>query len=963
MKKIIGLILSLTIILSMFSGMSITASAQLPLAEEYRMFQADAYAYSFESNYVETSNSSYARILLEILQSDKWLMREVRDWEIAHIVASPSYLLESGLITKYDYYKTVLFDLLSGKNENQSEPTFGEQFEEQSVNLFNQINNSYTSFVVSTAKKIADIEDVEVDQLKSVTHGNYDELLKLSRYSEIAGTAKDVVEILSFCKNMYDAIKIMATYNALIDLNDGTREILTYISNDKTNPVDLRDAAESLIVCFENSYTSVINSMLIGECYLLKDVADMFIDYAWGQIVATIPGGAAVLIGLQGTRAIFNLLLSEDDKVRAYYQIEASVICEDAIISAMQGLNKIYTENASYKNANVYMRAVEMYKDTVLLGFDYSIDLLDVIYKSGLNSILGIYNDALIEMNNIENLKVSQKSKYSAFENSVYRQYNTLYLSDHDEIMDKLGEQKIPITSMSVNQIKDIFLGDKGSRYDYFSVTYSPDNHTEFAFGETISSSNENIIKIEENNEYVGEYLTAVGEGSCTLTFTSYDLKHSTSIDVTVKAKAPYGEDFMICDCENLDNWYGSSYYYTSIDSDSTHTQGSYSVKMNCNKPDNNQSAAGIYPEIGGMVYYDFTEDLDLSLHNTVSFDLYCSRTMIGENDFQINFCSYEGDGRNDDGFNCRFSISDWSRGWHTITVKLDELFPAVSSANWSKIPRLRFTWFNYTLDPQDTYFLIDNINAYTELERGKALYTGETTLLMTSYCDTELSLSSERTHGNYSLKMQCNEPSAQYQQSNVGGMVVQEYNSPVDLSRFKALAIELYIGSEVGRGHFQINFATEGQDGYNHTFLIEGLSQGWHTLTVDLASIPKAVETANWKNINRIRYTWFNYDENTPETYFLIDRVCAINEEGGVLPGESNQNSVELYGDIDSDGKTTAIDAMRILHWIVGKVAFTEKQKLAADVNGDGMIDELDVLYILHYSVGKITKFPVENY
>ncbi len=546
MKRFISLILSITIILGMFSGVGITVSAQTSTIEEYRLFQAGAYASSFESNYVGTGASSYARNFLEGMQSDTILMAEINAWETLHIASSPSYSLESGMITKYDYYKTVLFDLLTGKEDNQSASTFEDQYK----NLYKQVNNSYTSYIVSTAKKIADIENVEVDELISVTHGNFDELLKISRYSEIAGTADQVLDILSYCENMYEAIKVMATYNALTDLNDGTREILTYISNDKSNPVDLRDAAQSLILCFENSYQSVINSMLIGECYILKDVASMFIDFAWYKIVETIPGGAAVLIGLKGARAIVNILMSEDDKVSAYYQIEASVICEDALISAMQGLRAIYNENISYKNAATYMRAIEMYKDTVLLGFDYSTDLLKVIYESGFNTLFGSYDEAITIINDIESLKDSKICKYSAFENSVYRQYVALYLTDYDAIMNKLNDQKISITSMSVKQIKDICLGDEGAVYDFFSVLYLPDNHTEFAVGESVTSSDESILKTDNENGYIGGYLTAVGEGTCTLTFTTYDLKHSTSIEVTVKAN----DDFDVDDFLYIEN-------------------------------------------------------------------------------------------------------------------------------------------------------------------------------------------------------------------------------------------------------------------------------------------------------------------------------------------------------------------------------------------------------------------------
>ncbi len=67
-------------------------------------------------------------------------------------------------------------------------------------------------------------------------------------------------------------------------------------------------------------------------------------------------------------------------------------------------------------------------------------------------------------------------------------------------------------------------------------------------------------------------------------------------------------------------------------------------------------------------------------------------------------------------------------------------------------------------------------------------------------------------------------------------------------------------------------------------------------------------------------------------------------------------------YGLVTENEEISASDALSILHAVVGKITFSENQKLAADVNGDGEVNATDALLILHFVVGKIDKFPVEG-
>ena len=64
--------------------------------------------------------------------------------------------------------------------------------------------------------------------------------------------------------------------------------------------------------------------------------------------------------------------------------------------------------------------------------------------------------------------------------------------------------------------------------------------------------------------------------------------------------------------------------------------------------------------------------------------------------------------------------------------------------------------------------------------------------------------------------------------------------------------------------------------------------------------------------------------------------------------------------GDIDGNNKIEAVDALLILHAIVGKTALTDEQTQTANINGNSKMEATDALLILHYIVEKIDRFPV---
>ncbi len=117
--------------------------------------------------------------------------------------------------------------------------------------------------------------------------------------------------------------------------------------------------------------------------------------------------------------------------------------------------------------------------------------------------------------------------------------------------------------------------------------------------------------------------------------------------------------------------------------------------------------------------------------------------------------------------------------------------------------------------------------------------------------------------------------------------------------------------------------------------------------------------------------------------SYLLLIVLCVL---VFVLPANAETlTEPELtMGDVDTDGRVTAVDALVVLQFTVFKYdgIFTNPplpdksdelysayyryyhfvERFLADVDGDGLQSSKDALHILKYVVGKIDQFPVTD-
>ena len=347
--------------------------------------------------------------------------------------------------------------------------------------------------------------------------------------------------------------------------------------------------------------------------------------------------------------------------------------------------------------------------------------------------------------------------------------------------------------------------------------------------------------------------------------------------------------------------------------------QGNSSLKLDASNP-----SASLDSGVGGMINFAINT-ADLSKYTKIHFDLYLGQNMTGSHQFQINFAT-----SGQDGFNVVKSLTDKGAGWYSYDLDMIKLEAAVSGADWANINNLRFTWFNNAKSTTPSYFLIDNVYAYNDTSvtypyfkgNDAVLYDGESALGLSTMFDTSIALVADSTQGSSSLSMTCNNPAAEAAGSKVGGMVKQNLTNPIDLTGYTYVFFDLYVSRDmVGSNGFQVNFGTSNHDGYNTLVGIDNLTAGWHTFKIKLSDIPAAVSSADWSNINYLRYTWFNYTGSSDVVTFKIDNVYATNYpylfDGGMMlyDGESTVTSQAHFGATASlsDNKTQGSTSLKL--------------------------------------------------
>ena len=932
MKKAVKKIISLLLItILVFSALPITVSAAETSTDipEYVDYQAGRYSKQFNMIFGDGSDS-FANTYYKTMKNNESVISGVAIWEAAHIVTSPSYALDSGLISKKDMYKLAIFDMLDITESS----TFAS-------NLANVLQDERLSYIVSVTKAVCDPQDIKVSELKNFeVTGEYinflEEGAKNAKALDVAGNIQKIVDV---CDNLYEAVNTIATYQTISNMKNGYAEILEAIAKDDKNPWDLREAANDCVVytnkSFDTTLSRLINNPELFTNPTIESVLKLSVDSLWDKITSAIPGGTVVLAAASGMRVLSNAVFKMDDTCRTYYELETDVNLENAVRRVMDNSKYDFTQNKSRDNATSYMQAVNMYKRVVLQGYDYVINMLEVKASAPATQWFDWFNHDYSEciklIDDIGNSKETKKHLYDQFEEWVLDDYNKLYQSDYNKTINAFNNQQtLHASSVSLSQIKEIHSGDNGYIYDYIKKTCQPENSTEYkkCF---FTADNKDIFTIDKLGSFVAE-----APGQVTLTYDEGGALE-TSITITIgesSEEEPYD--------------YLSDFEY-SVDINKRVTITGYN---------GTRSNLIIPREIKGYSVTSIDNDAFRGCTSLTSITIPNSVTSIGDGAFRccssltsinipdgvtsIGSSAFEGcssltsinipDGVTSigssafEGCSSLTSINipdgvtsignDAFYGCHNLS----DVFYSNSDTEWS----------NISIGSGNDYLASANIHYntssddYSETSRTEADCTTDGVIEYKcphGYTKTE----KIPAYGHNFINGIC---------SRCGKNELECFESahPYEDNCDKSWTI-----NKPGAKSVSITFSsqTEVEDGYDYIEIYDGKDNliGSYTGT----ALASQCITVTGDTV-RIRLT---SDSSNSYYGFSIDSIDYV--------AEPNALSV---GDVNGDGEITILDATCIQKYIAQLEDFTDKQKEVADVNGDGTISVMDSTQIQKYIV-----------
>ena len=590
MKKVLSFMMSLVMLLSITAGIDFKAYAEDNSANEvigvvdYSKLTVNQYIAKIlvSNNYMgvasdydtsqktpesqqldywkDPKNVSYARILVNSLEENTSFMNSVDAWKILTFDGS----VAEDAFKEEDYYTTILLNILNAKVSDN----------EFIKDLNCTANKTILSLSKSTADILKELTGVDESNLEKVNVGDLTEsqfsklMEKIGQTKETQGlydavgeNIKTIKDAVSLCKTVSDIVKTVSMYSTLNDATQATKVVLKNIyDNCPKDNAPMRSAAGNVYKYVTGALSSEMIVMMEGGKEIITLGFDKIAGDLWDKALTTALGsfGKGMIIGRAIGRSISNFAFSTDETIDKYYAMRALVNFENLICKSVSQFSEKFDSNETPENADNYLRSIELMLATYDLGYDYTKEFAQITFEKGLvNSVKNLFGKSQTLENTKSNVEQMKRNVQLAFSLVSINEYKIYLEKDapslYDAIYGNYTENVIPITDMTVTQGATIKKGDEGPAYDFFKINYLPENHTEISLGENVSSSDESVIKVD-NSMCIGGYISAVGSGTCTLTFTSYNRRNSASIKVTVD-KSQEEIDETINSPENISNY------------------------------------------------------------------------------------------------------------------------------------------------------------------------------------------------------------------------------------------------------------------------------------------------------------------------------------------------------------------------------------------------------------------------
>ena len=498
MKRIVGMLLTILIILPIVPVTEVKALTETETLAENTSSTIDIYKYL--ADYILNDEYNDYKGTPSYRTFDYWLyyyepsavtvqkslsensdfVNSVKAWEYANIALDPSSAYSKSIDIR-KYYSSIILDMLDC---SYTEDTY--------VNAINNKNVKDTKNAVSLYNQFckfykecmkADVTDNPflTDKQKNDLLDKQKEFLKKNNLLQAGEAMDNLFKVLKAASTGQECIESFISYCNVATVCDEWKRSLQYMYDkcDKSNYM-LSDTLSSFVSASKSIDNAVVEYWKNKRSELVSEISKQAISDLLDLMIDEVPFLKGMQIGKVIGTSLSNMLFGTDKTIEMYYKLgiyrEMLALFRLSIID----VKNQYISDPTSENGHSFLVNINMLYSVLKLGNTYGSEMADSVYTQGLVSF------ALSNKDNYESFKKSNdnlnsyldSTKPTIFTDGIYALEDTdpetynCYAKIFDLPLVKIN---VPVTGVSVD--KDEIVIDLGySSVAYNEVTVYPEN-------------------------------------------------------------------------------------------------------------------------------------------------------------------------------------------------------------------------------------------------------------------------------------------------------------------------------------------------------------------------------------------------------------------------------------------------------------------------------------------------------
>ena len=563
MKKTISILLCISILLGMFSGLNLSVYAEdsddLSDSQEYidiDVYKAQCFAgialdensdavahcHNIYNYYVYEDPYSPTKSFLDACYDDPDLMADYYEFMAYSTFADPGSFLSMPK-EKIDYYKSIIISVLY-KSLKNNESNLSKFIKNKAIKNTNSIlSNICKDVKIGSIAELAETYNFQTSKDIEKWTKTFETYVPEYYSAKVAGKALGITgQIISYSKDVVDFTERISTYASMAELDQQAEMWLNsmYDFCDSNTDPTLKEAIKSLRnygTCFADACLEVVKE---SSFQLVSWGANIGIDIGISALTGSNPVLLAATAGLKGGKLLSNIFFDGDSVASQFFTMQCIYKVEELARLVVDGCEHNYKNNQTTENAQTFTYAVDNYFEILInTEFDCMKKFLDTLYNGGvlkglIKWIYGATDDYQSCVDALDGLREVRKNNYDLMNRYYLLALQVNFPETYDYYFAE-PPKVIPIEGIRFDLLCMLPPGYPSDYADLIvggflspSVSFYPENTTQRGY--VITSDNADIIRIEEQN-----IMVPVAEGTVNVTVTSIEnpnISYSTEIKV-----------------------------------------------------------------------------------------------------------------------------------------------------------------------------------------------------------------------------------------------------------------------------------------------------------------------------------------------------------------------------------------------------------------------------------------------